>query len=94
MANHSTSLFEAKRFAGLCSFQGSIGRLAFLGWYVLLVVYALIWIAVASAMARLIREDVVAVLAAIPVVWVALVLQVKRLHDMDISGWHALWMGP
>lgn len=72
--------------------QGRMGRLAFLLNTAILMVFASIfWLAVAG----LPKGNLVLALilfSVIAVIWTAMALQVKRLHDMNMSGWYVLWI--
>ncbi|GAA0584956.1 hypothetical protein GCM10009416_24160 [Craurococcus roseus] len=89
---------EARRIAARFGIKGRVGRLSFLGWNLSLALCVWVWVAAIAAAAKMlhvdgfVRAEVAAVLAAAPVVWLALVIQVKRLHDLDFSGWHSLWI--
>lgn len=78
--------------------NGRMGRLAYLGYSLLLglilVVLALILIIPArnTANADALGLVVLVVTGAVGL-WGGVCLGVKRLHDLDLSGWHYLWMG-
>lgn len=92
MGSYSTLLIRAKRFATFLGFGGRVGRLAFFGWCMSLGMCTLVLLAAASFAARLVPVHVAAMLVAVPVVWAALVLVVRRLHDFKCSGLNALWI--
>lgn len=92
MAYRSTPLSEPRRLAALLGFEGRIGRLAFLGWWVSLRICLLVLVAAAAFASTLLPVAVVVVVAVIPVLWAATVLVVRRLYDLDHSGLHALWV--
>src|SRR5882762_2582235 len=78
--------------------SGRLGRLAYFGysillWFVLaLIALIMIWPAYHTP-----NQTTVVVLASVILgviaIWCGLALTVKRLHDLDLSGWHYLWMG-
>jgi uncharacterized membrane protein YhaH (DUF805 family) len=78
--------------------NGRMGRLAYLGYSfllaIILVVLALIlmWPARNTTNASALILVVSLVIGAVGV-WGSVCLAVKRLHDLDLSGWHYLWMG-
>ncbi len=92
----------------LFSFQGRIGRLRHLGgnliiWLVGGGVLLWAWQTVLSPfwqagddmkvpLGNLAALAVVIALFVVLTCWATLALTAKRLHDMDMSGWHLLWM--
>lgn len=52
----------------------------------------LVLVAAAAFASTLLPAAVVVVLAVAPLLWAAVVLLVRRLHDCDHSGLHALWI--
>lgn len=80
------------RLAAIFGFQGRMGRLGFFGYYTLLYIYAVIWGLAFSGLAKLPWAWAIALLTAAPLIWAAVALLVRRLHDMDMSGWHVLWV--
>ena len=80
------------RLPALLGFRGRTGRLGFLGWYLLGATYALILLLAFAGLASKTGSVVLVLLAGVPVVWVGLVLTVRRLHDIGASGWHVLWL--
>lgn len=83
---------------GLFGFSGRLRRLAYLGYGVLLLA-VLVALQVPLALARHHGASIGIVLAvALPALaatvtawWVGLALPVKRLHDLDRSGWVMAW---
>ena len=89
----------------LTRYDGRIGRLKYLGYHVLnwvaVVVALLVCTAIfqtVSAVAPAVQAvgAVIAVCigiaAVIAYVYISVCVTVRRLHDMDLSGWHYLWL--
>jgi uncharacterized membrane protein YhaH (DUF805 family) len=85
-------------FEVLFSSQGRMGRLAFLGYSVLNI---LVMIALAIASAALwqggagphaILGILIALAAIIAIMWSGIALTIKRLHDMNFTGLHVIWI--
>jgi uncharacterized membrane protein YhaH (DUF805 family) len=78
--------------------SGRLGRLAYFGYSILLwLVLTLIAVIMVWPAYKTPNQDTVILLASLIVgalaIWGGLALTVKRLHDLDMSGWHYLWMG-
>jgi uncharacterized membrane protein YhaH (DUF805 family) len=78
--------------------SGRLGRLAYFGYSILLwLVLALIALIMIWPAYNTPNQTPVIVLVSVIVgavgIWGGLALTVKRLHDLDMSGWHYLWMG-
>ncbi len=80
------------------SVSGRLSRLPYFGYSVLLIVVAVILSFVAifalqSATGGLsILGVVIAVVVGLGTLWGSIAIAVKRLHDVNMSGWHYLWM--
>lgn len=82
----------------LLSCHGRIGRLAFVGYNLLVGLYALplVYFSISTAgndRTRLVSAiSAMAFLMALPSLWVFAALLSKRLHDLNRSAWHGLWL--
>jgi uncharacterized membrane protein YhaH (DUF805 family) len=80
------------------SVSGRLSRLPYFGYSVLLIVITL----VLSMIAIFALESdsgglsaigiVIAVVAGLGMLWGSIAIAVKRLHDLNMSGWHYVWM--
>jgi uncharacterized membrane protein YhaH (DUF805 family) len=77
--------------------SGRLGRLAYFGYSILLalvlglIALVMIWPAYNTPNQGLVITVAVVVVGAIAI-WCGICLAVKRLHDLDLSGWHYAWM--
>jgi uncharacterized membrane protein YhaH (DUF805 family) len=77
--------------------SGRLGRLAYLGYSLLLglllalIALIMIWPAYGTPNQNTIFALAFVILGLIAF-WGGLALTVKRLHDLDMSGWHYLWI--
>ncbi|RYC28795.1 DUF805 domain-containing protein [Lichenibacterium minor] len=82
----------------LFSFEGRLGRARFFWASCLSIVpYILVVMAVVSHMHVPVSEvtgTLIRLALALPFVWIGLALTAKRLHDLDLSGFHLLWVAP
>jgi uncharacterized membrane protein YhaH (DUF805 family) len=76
--------------AALFTFSGRLGRLAYLGYSILLILLVAAGVLVGSAVGFL--GIIIFVVVTIGGIWASISLVVRRLHDLDMSGWHYLWM--
>ncbi|MFC7734274.1 DUF805 domain-containing protein [Roseomonas sp. GCM10028921] len=81
----------------LFGFKGRLGRLAYLGFSALVLFVLLISTMVGallmhSGSAAMAMPAFLMVGATALCCWAALALTVKRLHDMDMSGWNTVWI--
>lgn len=82
----------------LLSFYGRIGRLAFFGYNLLVGLYALplVYFSISTAgndRTRLVGAiSAMAFVLALPALWAFAALLSKRLHDLNRSAWHGLWL--
>jgi uncharacterized membrane protein YhaH (DUF805 family) len=78
--------------------SGRLGRLAYFGYSILLsfvvilIALIMIWPAYGTPNQATVMTLALVVVGAIAI-WGSIALIVKRLHDLDLSGWHYLWMG-
>jgi len=80
--------------SNLFTFTGRLGRLAYFGYTVLLVLLGTFG-ALAASVLRDVSGFLTFVLIAVIIVvmaWSGLSIAVRRLHDLDMSGWHYVWM--
>lgn len=76
----------------LSSFQGRIGRSAFVcNSAASLLASAMFWLVIGT-LPRSNFTGFLILLSVVLAVWISLALQVKRSHDMNMSGWHVLWI--
>ena len=89
---------KAHAIALLFSHRGRIGRLMFAACGALVIVCALILIYVSIALAGNDQGagggaiSAIAFLLALAALWSLTALLAKRLHDLNRSGWHGLWL--
>jgi uncharacterized membrane protein YhaH (DUF805 family) len=79
----------------LFGFNGRIKRLPYLGCTALYYAVGLLLIFASVAMGKsgtAAGEIVLLVAAVVLMVWVGLALTIKRLHDMGLTGLHAIWI--
>ncbi|MDR1528529.1 MAG: DUF805 domain-containing protein [Puniceicoccales bacterium] len=91
----------------LLSLRGRIGRLCYLGMHLLLVVVLELGSAMISLLGSVVKPDwafahpryVVELVClwiafALFCIYLGFILLVKRLHDVNMSGWYCLWIYP
>jgi uncharacterized membrane protein YhaH (DUF805 family) len=82
----------------LFAFQGRVGRLAFIAGFAIVVVVVLSLVYVSIALAGNDQGaaggaiSAVAFLLALAALWPLTALMTKRLHDLNRSGWHGVWL--
>lgn len=89
----------------LTMYDGRIGRLKYLGYHVLnwvaVVVALLVCTSIFQAVAAVapavqvigaVTAVGIGIAAVIAYVYISVCVTVRRLHDMDLSGWHYLWL--
>ena len=87
----------------LTRYDGCIGRLKYLGYHALNWLAIVIALLVCTAIFQLAAAAAIPVLgtvvaagigiaAVIAYGYISICITVRRLHDMDLSGWHYLWM--
>ena len=81
----------------LFGFDGRLGRLAYLGYWVLAIVAQSLMTSVAGLLFKMggngpIVGGIITALIMGFGVWAMLALQVKRLHDIGYSGLHVIWI--
>jgi uncharacterized membrane protein YhaH (DUF805 family) len=79
----------------LFGFNGRIRRLTYLGYTVLYyaVGLLLIYLSVAAGKSGSVAGEVILLVATTAgMIWVGLALTIKRLHDMALTGLHAIWI--
>jgi uncharacterized membrane protein YhaH (DUF805 family) len=79
-----------------CMLDGRLRRRGYLGyslllWLVLALLSALAW-AIASQLRSSIAQLIASLVVFVFWAWAVAALRVKRLHDLDRSGWHFIWM--
>lgn len=88
------------RFA-LFGFRGRLNRLAWLGWQVVALLIGLVAAAAGAVVlaagnsthhANTALGALVFAVGTLWLLWTAAALGVKRLHDLNHSGWHLIWM--
>lgn len=85
-------------YHALLGFEGRLNRLAYFGYTVLAAAFAIVAFLIAAAFVSFKSDlgNIVAGLGGIVVfglwVWSGFALLVKRLHDLDMAGTHAIWI--
>jgi len=77
--------------------SGRLGRLAYFGYSIL---FALVLGLIAAILILPTRNSpnggtvliVAVIIISVIAIWGGIALSVKRLHDLDMSGWHYVWM--
>jgi uncharacterized membrane protein YhaH (DUF805 family) len=78
--------------SSLFTFNGRLGRLAYFGYSLLLVLVGSVAALAVDEFLGGLLGFVLIVVIVIAMVWSGFSITARRLHDLDMSGWHYLWM--